>query len=380
MLTLTGCRWRDPFPEYQGVNLIESRGLSVDSFTHAYMDGSDPASMFEYVHVSSVTAAEYGNTAGLPSGVEDTIRRLEAVNLFPDGDFEQSMAGLAPINWDIDSAVTPPKVDPATFTVDGSGKINGNSVEFSVAGFQAGVLDLDTHLLDGLVEPAIYFLNLQFIRSSPAMFITFDYGDDDSTTYLDNRTWIIQSRTDGETPVETLPTAGDPLLDLVTEFPASGTGNNYFYVGSPQSAPGQAGYVDNIRIGRLDPTPHVAAHIAAANDDGSLPLVTSTYRLSVYVKSEIADQVTPSANGHNRFRAGQIALGFNSANFILFTQDEVGWTTDTWQLVSADFELDDEDLTGDPPLQVRLTVIHPDSPVIGSVLIADPRLELASSE
>ena len=381
-LSLGGCRWKDPFPEYQGVNLITQRGLSVDSFSHAYMDGSDPATMFEYVRVTTVTAAQYVSTEGLPAGLEGTIRRLEAVNLFPDGDFEASAVGSPPVNWDVDSATLPPASDPAIFEVADPGPITGKALQFSTAGASAGVLHLDTFMLDGFTEPAIYFLNLQFVRENPIMTMTFDYGDDATTSYLvlDNQPWVIEPRDDGLTPVETLPTRGDRHTDIVADFKASGTGVNYFYVGSPQGAAGQAGHVDNIRVGRLDTIPHVAVEIPLAGDGDSLPLVPGTYELSVYVKAEINDQVTPSANGRNRFRAGQIALGINANNFELFTREEVGWTTDTWQRVSARFQVDPAHLENDPPLVGRITVIHRASPAIGSVLIAEPRLELFSTE
>jgi hypothetical protein len=377
-LILAGCPWDDPFPEYRDVNLIEDRGLSVDSFSHAYMDGTDPATMFEYVRVSAaLTEAEYGTAAGLPSGVAATIRRLEAVNLFPNGDFEASVAGLPPADWDV-TLPAPPTAVPATFVVDDTNQITGRSVEFAVAGAQAAVLDLDIFLLDGFAEPATYFLSLQYIRQSATNVMTFDYGDDATTSYLveQNVPWTVDGRTDGETPVETLPTSGDPLLNKATTFAASGTGVNYFYVGSPQTAPGQGGYLDNIRLGRLDKVPHVAVPVSLENADGELPLVRGFYRVSIWVKSEIADQVTPRPDGQNRFRAGQIVLGVNDS-LKLFTKEEVGWTADTWQLVSAVFKLETEDLANDPPMQVRLSVVHPDSPVVGSVLIADPRVEIA---
>ena len=381
-LLLHGCPWEDPFAEYRGVNLIEDRGLSVDSFSHAYMDGSDPAAKYEYVQVSPpLTEAEYGTADGLPAGAAETIRRLEAVNLFPNGDFEASTAGAPPDLWDI-TLPPPPAIEPSTFTVDDTGHIIGKSVDFSIAGTQAAVLDLDTHLLDSFAQPATYFMSLQFIRSLPTMEITFDYGDDSTTSYLEvqNVPWVIGSRDDDQTPIETLPTEGDPILGKVTTFVASETNSNYFYVGSPQGASGQSGFLDNIRMGRLDGTPHVAVQIALQNPAGELPLVApSFYRVSAWVKSEIDDQITPSENGHNRFRAEQIVLGMND-QLAFFSKEEVGWTSGTWQFVSADFELTENALANDPPMQVRLSVIHPNSPVVGSILIADPRVEIASYE
>jgi hypothetical protein len=374
---LVTCSWENPFPEYQGVNLIEDRGLSVDSFAHAYV--TDPGTTFEYVRVTPLTPAEYGSASGLPAAYHDSIRRLEAVNLFPDGDFEQSTDDTAPaFGWDIDASTAPPKVAPAEFTVqnDEAGVIQGHSVRFSAGGESAAVLDLDSHALDGFIEPAIYFLSLQFRRDSPAMEITFDYGDASTTSYLDNQPWVIGPREAVE-PLETLPTPGDELLDKVTVFAASGTGENYFYVGSPAEAAGQAGYLDNIRMGRLDGRPHVSIPISFENANGGLPVIAGTYRVSVYVKSEIDDQITPGADGDNRFRAGQIVIGLNK-KWKRFSRGEAGWSPTAWTEVSTTFQLTAEDLAADPPAHLRLTVIDPDYPVIGSVLIAEPRLELES--
>jgi hypothetical protein len=119
--------------------------------------------------------------------------------------------------------------------------------------------------------------------------------------------------------------------------------------------------------------------IALDNSSGDLPLVESQYEFSVWVKSEIDSEVTPAAGGLNRFRAGQIVLGIND-DFALITQADAEWDTTTWTQVSATFQLSQEDLLVDPPMVVRLAITHPDSLVIGSVLIADPVVELASRE
>jgi hypothetical protein len=390
IFVVSSCTWVDPFPEYRDRNLILERDLSVDSFAADSI--TDPGTTFEYVRVTALTAAEYGTTAGLPDDAITTIRRLEAVNLFPDGDFELSVPGDSPPDpngaavplpyWDIDDTTGPPLETPDAFTVDGGDVIQGNSVYYHLIGDQAAALDLDTHALDGFVEPAVYFLSLQFVREFPKSVITFDYGNDSSplqTTWLDNQSWTVLSRQDNETPVETLPTPGDPLLNKITVFAASGTGSNFFYVGSPRNSNGQSGWVDNIRLGRLDSIPHVALPISASGAEGSLPLVPGAYRVSVYVKSEIDDQVTPGANGANRFRAGQIALGLND-DFTLISRADGGWTMNEWVQVSAVFHVDDRAMDSDNPATVRLTVIHQDNPVVGSVLIAAPALELVSGE
>lgn len=391
------CQWEDPFPEYSGINLIEDRGLNVDSFAADHMDGSDPTT-FEYVQIT--TPADFGTTTGLPSGAETTIRRLEAVNLFPDGDFEASVVGAwgAPevlVNWDADSSVEPPAEDPTTFEVVADGPISGQALLFETSGRKAGTLDLDARALDLFSQGGNYFISFQFVRDDPTMSITLDYGDASTGSFLaaDNRSWTIDSRGEddeeedeeeegegnGATPVETVPTPGDANLDIVTDFYASDTTTNFFYVGSPQSADAQKGHLDNVRLGRFDPYPHVSIDIPLENANGTLPLIASQYRVALYVKSEVADQVTPSENGKNRFRAGQLVVGIND-ELELVTRDDWGWDADTWVEVSLVFQLEFEDLTNDPPMMLRLGILHEDSLVIGSVLIANPRVELLSQE
>ena len=259
-----------------------------------------------------------------------------------------------------------------------SGGIQGNSVRYEfITGDQSAALDLDAHALDGFIQPAVYFLSLQFRRDLPQRVITFDYGSATDQTWLDNQRWEIVARSDGTTPVETLPTPGDELLNKITVFAASATASNYFYIGSPKAdTPGQGGWVDNIRLGRLDTVPHAALAIPATGANGSLPLVAGAYRFSVFVKSEVDDQVTPAPAGANRFRAGQIVLGMND-DLELVARSEGGWSTDEWALVSAVFHLEASELDS---ATLRLTVIHPDRPVIGSVLIAAPTLELVSGD
>ena len=375
-----GCTLNDALSEYTGVDLIADRGGSVDSLVPAHVDGSDPVVPFEYLGLTALGATEYGSTSGLPAEAVPTIRRLEARNLVPDGDFEQSTAGSAPLNWDIDSTTAPPQIDPGDFTVAASGVIQGNSVHFETGGDSAAVLDLDAHALDGFVEPGTYFLSLQFVRDFPVSEMTFGYGDGAGATYLYNQPWVIPARRDGLTPLETLPPPGDPLLDNVTVFSAIGVdpASDFLYVGSPIGASGQQGHLDNVRLGRLDPLPHLAVPIALQNGDGSLPLLAGTYRVSVWVKSEIDDQVTPAANGRNRFRAGQIVLGIND-RFELFRRSDVEWSASEWKQLSAEFQIDAAELSDASPLRAQLTVIHPERPRIGSVLIAGLRVQLVTA-
>ncbi|MFW6288973.1 MAG: hypothetical protein ACOC2Q_04255, partial [Spirochaetota bacterium] len=88
---LVGCDFQDPFVEYRGVNLIEARGFTIDDFSEAYGDGSDPIATPDYILLEA--PGSYGGTNGLPDTTFttlDSIRSLEVINLVPNGDFEES--------------------------------------------------------------------------------------------------------------------------------------------------------------------------------------------------------------------------------------------------------------------------------------------------
>ncbi|TVQ21049.1 MAG: hypothetical protein EA382_14115, partial [Spirochaetaceae bacterium] len=48
-LAFASCEPVNPFPEYVGVNLLESRNLSLATSAAGYLDGPLPATPFDYI-------------------------------------------------------------------------------------------------------------------------------------------------------------------------------------------------------------------------------------------------------------------------------------------------------------------------------------------
>ncbi|MCK4516935.1 MAG: hypothetical protein KAU31_16850, partial [Spirochaetaceae bacterium] len=151
---------------------------------------------------------------------------------------------------------------------------------------------------------------------------------------------------------------------------------HHLYVGAPNSADPvtpQQGHIDDVRIGRYDILPHVALSLGSAVSDGSLEILPGLYRFSVYVKSEIDSEVTPTAP--NAFRPGQITLGINDL-WGTSTIGDVAWSTSEWVQVSFGGLLTREDLAQTDVVTLRLTVSSNDNPMVGRILIAAPTFEL----
>lgn len=371
-----GCDWVDPFPEYRGVNLIAEQGLTVDGFSEAYTDGSDPLTTFDFVAIATPTPAEYGGTSGLPAGSQSTIRRLEVVNLVADGDFEAQPIVGPPnpaANWI--TAGSGGVAAPGAFDVVDSGDpAMGQWVSFSIAPSQGALYDLDNDLPAGTwAENAKYFFLMDFQRQSDTTVITVAYGSNARIAYAEP--WLSPGPDDDSTPVvESFPEIENGSAARTTRFAAIAPTNNFFFVGSPTITASQVGFADNLRIGRIDNMPHLSLALEAAPTTG-LPLVAGAYSFSVYVKAEIDAQVTPVTG--NAFRPDQIVLGAND-RFQRFTAGEIGWSQNQWVEVSATVELREDELGNTPALRLQLTVIDQQFPAVGRILFAAPSLTLGT--
>lgn len=377
-----GCEWSDPFAEYRGVNLVTDRGASVDGFAESYGDGSDPAATFDYITLTGgLTAAEYGATTGLPSGVEDTIRRVEIPNLMPNGDFEATVPPASPAQWDL--AIAPPTQfvvhDAATPGPGPNAVITNRSVYFEVNPEDIAAFDL-TNLADGLVASAAYHYSFDFRRDDVNTEITVGYsnGDPDSANTVWFERWVAENygSLSAPLPVESLPDPSPTELDLETIFVSQESAiAQYLTLGSLVKTPAfQSGYLDNWTVGRVDNLPHLALTLDADPASGQ-SIVPGEYEFSVYVKSEIDSQVTPTTP--NAFRAGQILLGKDDV-YELFTREDAGWSTTEWIRVSTSVGVSRVDLS-DGQVELQLTLATADAPAVGRILIANPSLELSGT-
>lgn len=364
-IVLAGCdldAWRE---EYRGEDLIADRGFSAASFTGSYIAGATP--LFNYVnYVEIADSAVYGDTTGLPT-TPGSIYRLELVNLLPNGDFEGTAAAATPAGWTLDAVTFQGDETPGD-------AITGMSAYFDVTGTAAAYFDLRAGLLDLLVYPGTYHLNLRLRRATDVIRVNFDYGSlSASVLALNGINWQSDA-VDASRPVEEFP--NDTNIDVINIFPIEDDTEHYLYIGAPNDAAGvfgQQGHIDDVRIGRYDILPHVALSLGAAVSDGSLDILPGAYRFSVYVKSEIDSQVTPDTG--NAFRPGQITLGINDS-WDTTTMDDAAWSSSEWVQVSCEALLRSDDLAETDAVTLRLTVSSNENPMVGRILIAAPIFEL----
>ena len=384
---LESCEWVDPYPEYRGVNLLEDRGLSVDDFAESYSDGSGPVGPPAYVTLT--TPASYGSTTGLPdtnAATLATIRRLEIPNLIQNGDFADGTTDP----WITDgTGLTVNAPDdgggPGTgFVVESAGVLSDPYIAFEVQPGQGAAVHLDDDVNAMLISVAPggrYFFQARIDRTADTV-VTFDFGDEDTTSYieLDGTSWVFEEPGGSADPgPEEVPDPDVPRLNVPMRAiapSASPAIASYLYLGSPQGdARAQSGYLDDVRVGRLDNLPQRALTIPIPATGDQLPFVPGSYTFSVYVKSEIDAEVTPAAP--NAFRSRQIVLGGGDENR-LFERDEYGWSTSTWVKLETVVTLDPDDIAAGGDLVLRLTTIDPLRPAIGRILVALPELVLGT--
>lgn len=345
------------FPEYDGVDILESRGITLASGADGYAS-SPVARTFDYVNLAVLSAAQYGSASGLPDGAD--VYRLELPTLLPGGDFE-SGPGL----WTA-SAPVPTVLDAAATT---GAPLDGTYLEFEVSASSWGRVDL-SGFSDAFVDNAIYHIQFDVYRASSDDTFVFDYGDNGTESYINtqNKDWVFSG---GPGAAQEASFPGSDDFDRSTKFAAATEDEDYFYVGSAAtSSVVSRGFLDNLRFGRVDVLPHHVLTVDPTTSSG-LDLISGQYVFSIYVKSEIDAEVTPTTP--DRFRAGQLSIGIND-QFNLFEQSTVGWNQNTWVQVSVTTQLSEAALAS--PLRIQLTTTDAQLPAVGSVLISSPRLEL----
>lgn len=380
LVVLGACEVTDPFADYRGVNLITERGASIDTFAEAYGDGSDPATTYDYITITGgLTAAEYGSTSGLPAGAESTIRRVEIPNLIANGDFEATAPLASPAEWDL--AIRPPTIfEVRDATTPGPGPnpvITNRSVYFSINPGDIAEYDLAT-LADTFVPSSTYFFGMDFRRDGINTEVTVSYSNGvplapESTVEFERWTSAPAGGISPPMPVESVPSAG---VGLDPSFASPDwAGSFYFSLGSLSvgSTAFQSGYLDNVIVGRLENLPHLDLTIPVSGGAG-LAIVPGEYDFSVFVKSEIDAQVTPTTL--NAFRAEQILLGKDNT-LELFTTGEAGWSASEWAEVTTRVTVSHADIASGS-VMLQLTLSQANNPTVGRLLIAEPTLELVA--
>ncbi len=393
VLTVSGCRQiTDFFSEYRGVNLIAGADFSHEEWELVGRQvGADALTNLDsYIAVSEVSGAA-ASTEDAPAGAEAaSIRRIEILNLLPDGDFDSGDTSA----WDpVPLGPTPPST---SIESSGSYAINGNSLRYTTGSGESYLrrrIDGTSGLADavsGVLPGRSYTLRFDLITTVNTVF-----GHNNGTD-TDYKTWVLPTASQEATLYDFGEIASPaPALELLS------SGNQYFSINVPNAEDRNFhdGSIDNVRITRDDIAPALRAAIPVAdNQYGDLPFVNGEYSFTVYVRTDPThtnETADASDNVPNRFPARQVTLRMgvireesarvNSMEVSVHTdpqEAEDNWQSWTAVSVQGFLQVDDADLSGEP-LSILLSVSPNDtigafSAAPGSLLIAEPTLELVS--
>jgi hypothetical protein len=391
VLILSSCPWNTEetsFGDYDGVNLIASRGFGAsDTATGApwsLTPGLTAATNDDGPGGAGVDYARWELTAGTGAyappaeAAGEPVYRLEVVNLFRNGDFEDT----AFFNNQWTDAENRATIDTTTgFEGDQSLAI---ATEALTDRIEVDLADETYGLIDGFMEDTLYAFHIDFRIAGT----TFTMGLHDGTTNSVSGPWTIVRGSPSETTVFSFPGPG-------AANPAAGPSSNAFYRQSGKTwfsfggvdADGQriiSGTFDRLRVVHADrghyirlPVPYRSAGRPDIRSGG-------TYTFSVWVSPD------PSATDgtvQNRFPARLLSAGIqrNPPLGAVEGEDTVVRTINDWELVEYSFSgsginLDSVD-SSDIVLVLLLEIgashrgtTHTDS---GSLLLAAPSLTWA---
>ena len=337
---LVSCPIEDPFAALEGVNLLST---DEQAFTGWAVDYSSEVS-FDYLTFNSSTAA--GPATG------DTVKRIELVNLVPNGDFEAAVSS----EWDSDGTVV-------TYNAA------SNYLSYSFTNNERvyyNMNDAGKGLLDGLVDGAGYIIHFDVSSINPGT----SYFEFSSPV----QTWKIS--------IEKADTVyyfpADFYGDVGYSFSASGS-TQIFSIGNTTDGGAMTGYIDNLRISRTDIDSFLSISVPVSSD-GREDLLSGIYRFTVYVKND--PDVTPTTA--NRMPAEYLTLSIESPDdasvsnisFQSFGEDWSDWTACS---VTGQIQIDDG---SESALVLQIsptdTVSSLYKRTLGSLLISSPILEYSS--
>ncbi|MBI9104108.1 MAG: hypothetical protein JEY99_16955 [Spirochaetales bacterium] len=328
IILLASCVEPVDFSEYEDVNFIIDQDFPTtgnDDGEQRWLEeraAEEVTDGVEYMIFEPVSETAAGSIVNLPA--DAAIYRLEIPNLVPNGDFEEDPltsgwseeGATAEITWD---AATDPAV------------IEGRVLDYSHSASSLVKLDTSAFLL-----PDVQY-SLRFdLKLSPG------------TDELDNMNFEYYYNLASETPAY----SWSPVLlgygnTVIIDFPVevdknapafTTTESGYFTIGWSVGNSGQEGYMDNLRMTRVDRTNTLFLDIPFSSPDRPDLLSGGTYTFSLYVKKEAADQVTPQV--HNRFQAEGLTMGINttaSASYSGRNIDISAITASTWTKVSVSY-------------------------------------------
>ncbi len=373
VLLLSTCKQSDLFPEYRGTNLIS--GIALAKWA------ADQGTV--YMNYEQVSGTGYEPPTGHDSA---DVYRLEIKNLVPNGDFENSTVGSAPSGW-----VLYPGGGADTLKIvdSGSGEIYDKTMHLKIKTLDRvdfNVRDTVNGAIDGFSENNSYLVRFNY-RTAGAL--VFELND--TATSLG---WLkfFGGENGGKINITIANLLEYPPAELKGLFPDEtvGSASAYYFsfgsVDSGNSSP-QEGYIDNFRLIRTDLKYRLRLLLSYA-DDASEPLISGSYRFSVYVKRD------PSAGTDNRFTSNRIDLGitgggvssngtgFDESSFSSYKQfydGEDGQDWSDWSQVYVDLTLQ---IPNSSSRAMEVSICPTDDSQgslyldAGSILVSVPGLEL----
>ena len=336
---LISCPIADPFAELEGINLLSTEEIAFTGWAVGY------SKTVAYDYLTFSTSTETGPASG------DTVRRIELVNLVPNGDFEAAISS----EWSSDTG-TPPNTtsNHLNYNLGKNDRVNYN------------MTDASNGLLDGLVSEASYIIHFD-IRSSITGTSYFEYR-------LPRHAWNVDIKSTTATykfPAE--------FHDIVDSSFTKSDSTSIFSIGTIDGGPTMAGYIDNLRITRTDVDSCLSITIPVTST-GRADLLSGMYKFTVYVKND--PDVTPTTP--NRMPAEYLTMciaspdGATISNLTAqsFSEDWSEWTACS---VTGQIQIDND---AESALRLRVSPTDMYSAsykrTLGSLLISSPVLEFSS--
>ncbi len=359
VLFLSGCaEVTGGFEEYAGVNLIN--GHVFDPLVNTDWQLSN-ASGFYINFTDRSAVADTGLSADAIAAADQS--GLSIPNLVPVGNAGDFENGSIAADW---------TTNGNTVLLDSSSTITDTyCIDYSVDDADTMITyDLIT-LTDFDTTASYRFLFSYKMQASSGTSLYFEVND--GTSRLSDR-WTIE-------PPDTANSYRFPYDSGTASSVVSGfSGSPVFAIGSisgSSSVNTQAGYLDDFRVvrtdvsatGLLDKSIYFDVPLTEA---GRLPLVSGTYRFSVWIMNEEASLVTPTVA--NTFPSTGVTLRMESlsqsGHTALFTADS-SWSS--WQQISVTGSLE-VDSTTDPSIRLSIMPTLYNDQDCGIMLIAYPQL------
>jgi hypothetical protein len=380
LLLFTGCpQGPGPYANYVGVNLIADQVLF--GFPVAARWTADAAAVYEDFAFEGSALPP-----GAPAGAE--VWRLEMKNLVPNGDFEVGAVGLPPAGWTfIDGGL----IGPVSLEIiDGlqPESLDGQTLYLKCMDKAFDMIDFDVRAAaaDGFLQDNTYLVRFDYRTNKDR--IAFEYNNLPVLPLPEGAwTWNV----DGDAgPTFTGRYAFPPpnIVPTVTVGPAAE--QHYTFNSLLLSAAHKVeAYVDNLRLIRTNET--YFARMSIADGEAALPLVSGTYRFSIWVKLD--PSATPVT--FNRFATHAVELSLkrtyqtsagevSTLTAVRSFHDGVGGfdlAGGAWQQVSVELTGREWQTTG-ATVSMEIGISPTDETLgatsmdCGSVLVAAPILEL----